>query len=829
MLKNNNQAVIRRMASRLLKNNRRRSTVIFLAITLSSFMLFSIFTVGRTYFTMERVQNLRMAGGDYDAILYGITDEQREQCENNPDIKMAGITGVCGYVEETPKDKTPNVGLIWSDSVDWNEICSPARKWMKGTYPQRADELLVTKGALEKCGYGKLGIGDTFTMTYMTANGKNTLTGEFRISGIWDGYGATDDFFVSEEFFEQSGYKLSDVGCGRYHIDFKRNFMTQEEQEDFRQSLALGKQQALIYFNQFTSALQILAGIAGIVLLTCLCAYLLIYNIMHLSVTGNVRYYGLLQTVGMTGRQVSSLILNQVLFLGIGGLASGTLLGAGVSFFIIPSVVKSLGIRQDNIPVAFHPVILLTEVLLVGVTVWLAGRKPAKIAAAVTPVEALSYCPASVGKRRHKTGRIVRRLAVEQLGKNKSRTCLVMVSLAMGLSVFCCVIILLRSQAARTLVSNYMDSDILLINDTVRKEKSEERKQVIDEQLLDALQKEKGVAQAHSLIFGEVMIPWEPDFMESWMEEKYAVWMSVPYQEDKKKYQNHPEQFTSPLLGIDEQEFDFINQMREEPIDREDFLNGRTCLIYREGLDFSEEQVCGKEITCARYDKRGDTRSFKIAGLTDEAYYTAYPGICPTMIVSEKVVREMFENPVIAKISVHYEKEFDEETERQLLALMDESDYAKDFSYESKINEAQYIEKTQGNMMGVGIGIALIFAVIGLSNYASTFVESVRGRMFVFSVMESIGMTEGQIGKMLALEGLLYAAGAWLFTLTAGFGVTYAIFQSMNYRNVPFAVPIIPSLAALIISCIACMAVPILTYRVLGRKNTVAERMRGIE
>lgn len=46
---------------------------------------------------------------------------------------------------------------------------------------------------------------------------------------------------------------------------------------------------------------------------------------MYLSVAGNVRYYGLLQTVGMTGRQIRSLIRRQMLFLG--GSAAGA--GAG--------------------------------------------------------------------------------------------------------------------------------------------------------------------------------------------------------------------------------------------------------------------------------------------------------------------------------------------------------------------------------------------------------------------------------------------------------------------------------------------------------------------
>ena len=50
MLKNNNQAVVKRLAKNNLKSNRRRSFSMVLAIMLSSFLLFSVFTVGAYLF-----------------------------------------------------------------------------------------------------------------------------------------------------------------------------------------------------------------------------------------------------------------------------------------------------------------------------------------------------------------------------------------------------------------------------------------------------------------------------------------------------------------------------------------------------------------------------------------------------------------------------------------------------------------------------------------------------------------------------------------------------------------------------------------------------------
>ena len=56
MLSNNNQVVIKNLAKASLVHNRRRYLVMFLAILLSAFMLFSVLTVGATYFKMWRIQ-----------------------------------------------------------------------------------------------------------------------------------------------------------------------------------------------------------------------------------------------------------------------------------------------------------------------------------------------------------------------------------------------------------------------------------------------------------------------------------------------------------------------------------------------------------------------------------------------------------------------------------------------------------------------------------------------------------------------------------------------------------------------------------------------------
>ena len=832
MLKNPNQKVIRRMAVNTLKINRRRTVTLFLAVLLSSFMIFTIFTVGESYFRLQKIQNMRMSGAKFDAIMYGVTDEQRQMCESNPDIVQTGTAGVCGWVEATDQDSTPDVGLIWADDGYWNKMMQPVIETLEGSYPTAFDEIMVTKSALKECGYENLGVGDSITMTYGTYDGMTE--GTFRISGIWDGYGAKKVFYVSKAFYDQSGWSLSKAASGRYYMTFKQKLMTKKAQNAFIKSMKLGKQQNLFFNSDFGEAVQILAGLGGLIAVTCLCAYLLIYNIMYLSVAGKVRYFGLLQTVGMTERQIKKLLKEQMLLIGTAGIVSGYVAGGMVSFFLIPLIVKTMGIRKKYVGsamVRFHPVILLATIVLVGVTIHLASRKPAKMAANISPIEALGYRPIRRKKKIRKFGKgtIVGKLSREQFAKDKKRTAVVLVSLAASLSVYLCVVTMLDSQAARTIISNYMDTDLVIKNDTAYKENAADRRDILDENLLKEIQKNAGVSEVHPMVYTEITVPWEPDFAEMWMKEFYAKWMSIPYEQEKEEYQKHPENFGSSMIGIDEQEFDYLNKTLENPVDKEDFLSGKACIIYKNGLDLADAEITGKEVTCALRGDQEKMKRFTIAGVTNEVYYTALLGYPPTIITSDRVVKAFAENSITLKMSVKYKKEYDRATEQSVLNLLEESDGAKDFSWESKLEEADEIERAQGNMPQIGIGIVLILGFIGIMNYINTFVVNIQSRMTELSVMESIGMTPGQLLGMLVREGALYAGGAWTITLTAGMGITYLFYEAMNYRKVAFSVPILPVIFAAGISLLVCILVPVAAWKGMERKGTVVERIKGIE
>ena len=67
--------------------------------------------------------------------------------------------------------------------------------------------------------------------------------------------------------------------------------------------------------------------------------YLIIYNIFYISVTQDIQYYGLLKTIGASGKQLRRIVLRQAMGLSAVGIPAGLLAGYAVGYQLLPYVV----------------------------------------------------------------------------------------------------------------------------------------------------------------------------------------------------------------------------------------------------------------------------------------------------------------------------------------------------------------------------------------------------------------------------------------------------------------------------------------------------------
>lgn len=118
-MKKYNNKILWKMAVRSLKQNKTKNRMLLTAVMLSVFLIFTVLTVGSTYMEMEKVQNMRQKGAQFDAVLIGgITKEQLKWCRERENITAVGLQAYSGYPEKTRKDNTLHSGLIWCDDIE---------------------------------------------------------------------------------------------------------------------------------------------------------------------------------------------------------------------------------------------------------------------------------------------------------------------------------------------------------------------------------------------------------------------------------------------------------------------------------------------------------------------------------------------------------------------------------------------------------------------------------------------------------------------------------------------------------------------------------------
>ena len=517
MLANNNKAIITKLAGNNIRTNKTQYVILFLTIFLSAFMLFGVFTIGMTYLDSSRLQNTRLNGAEYDiTTMNGFTSEQLNTLRKNKNIQSVGMESYAGFIKSTEFDNTVEIGLLWCDEIFWDNLMSPARTKLDGHYPQNKNELMVTKDILKACGNENLSVGDSLILTY--ENNTGIYTENFVISGIWDGFGDTSAGFVSKAFYDETGYNLKNDGI--LCIKLNRNYVLPTTLQSIEKSLDFSDRQIFAPTGYIENSFKLLLGICGLALVICLSAYLLIYNILYLSVSGKIRYYGLLQSLGMTKKQLVRFIAKQMLFVGISGVFIGNLTGILLCIKLVPYILGVLGISTGNMALQFNPVILIVSIVVTVFAILLGMRKPIQTATKVTPVEAAKYreCISNGKGYKKKKGAFFWRMAFEQLKKDKKKTVVVLLSLATSLSVFYCLTTIISSQGERTVLPNYWNADFVVQNQTQTTEDIYSLQPAIEDSFVEEISRMDGIKDFHIVEGIPVIFPYVSNgFSDMWI------------------------------------------------------------------------------------------------------------------------------------------------------------------------------------------------------------------------------------------------------------------------------------------------------------------------
>lgn len=448
-----NRKCISRLSRRALRASKKRNVIAVIAIILTTLLFTSLFTVALSMNSSYQSYTFRQIGGYNHGAFKEVSEEQIAAISAHPKIKAVGERVNIGFMSEGVFAKLPAELSFMDDNCTQWSYCTPTT----GRNPQSGNEISMDTAALKLLGVEPQ-LGAEVTLTYTVGDkvqSADERTDSFTLVGFWDFDDISPVHFVniSRDYAKQVEADAVAGGLAPFRtdlnvmlassMDISGTMQRVERDLGYVSERGAGEGELVrIGVNWgYTSAQlgekidpQTVLAIVAFVLLVIFTGYLIIYNIFQISVTGDIRFYGLLKTIGVTPRQLRRLIRQQALGLCLVGIPVGLALGYAVGAVITPLVMAQLDIGAKYTDISASPLIFLVSALFALFTVLLSCARPGKIAAKVSPVEATKYTEVtkSSKKRRATRGAKVHQMAYANLGRNKSKTVLVIVSLALS-------------------------------------------------------------------------------------------------------------------------------------------------------------------------------------------------------------------------------------------------------------------------------------------------------------------------------------------------------------------------------------------------------------
>ena len=869
-MKIKNKSVIRRTAKDYIFKSRGKSLVIILSVALCTFLFTTLFTVGGSILTMFKESTQRQVGTSAAGAYKYLIQEEYDRLTADKKIKEVSHWICVG--EATNKELLKvRTEVHWTDQVSAKKgFCYPEA----GNLPQAENEavfsslvLSALKINVDPNNYEAL-LGKKVPLQ-ITINDQ-TIEKEFTICGVFTGDRVSMAQFVlvSKTFQEKyapvptvsyydrsTDYNSQICGLINADVDFYIPFRTEHQliAAAFRNGLPemveLGVSNASMAGTMDITALLLVVFLLITIFLS---GYLIINNIYRINVYSDIRSYGLLKTIGMSGRQLTLLVRYQAIFLSLPGIALGILAGSLVGILLVPVVVSMFNISSAvKVVVRINGWILLLSALFSFVTVIVSCRKPARLASKVSPIEAVRYQE----KATHVIPNLFRDLSHERphrftnlsfagrnLSRDKKKVFWVVLSLSLSLVILNSVYTLLHGFSedkyiSHSIATDFSVADATLDNPSVKY--SNRNLTGISPELLAQLNNLKGVEELGNIYLESSYQRFtDEDFQkidERLLSKPFFSTMTT-YGEDVTIKDMYEEIRASSVLlyGMD----DFVLKnlpVRHGSFDLEKFKTGNYILVNEYDIRLPSGQapipyfLPGEKISVTTND--GNTKQYEVMA-TVQLPYAFRLQIFDTLdmfyILPSTEFNSFCEPRTPMRCLFNVSDDVEENIEEWMESYTTETEPA--LTYTSRKSFKQEYKSFTSMFMIVGGLLTGILALIGLLNLANTMTTSIISRRLELAMLEAVGMTKRTQVYGMCIEGVLYA----VFTGIAGL-ILSSIFSAVlikpfgsgmwffewNFSLLPVAV-VFPIMIAL------TLLLPVIIYKNV-MKASVVERLRVAE
>lgn len=442
---NQNQQVLGMLAREFGKWNRGRNRILMSAVTLCIVTLTMVFGIASGKTKAEYIKAVRAEGTTASVRIEHADNGIYQKIEDLSYVKESGRSISVG--EATVSEKhVCNLEVL--DTSAWNKLVSPAYTEIHGHYPEKKQELMLSAKSLQQLGIETPKQGMKLSLTVQIGLFQ-TAQETFLLSGWYTDY--TDSQasvgYVSEEKGKEWGYDLQETSDILLAQTDGMEWQKTEErlyQDLGSKELKITADNTFAYeaINRLTGGYE-LAACGALVILFGM--FLLIYNVMKISMNRDIQQMGLLYTIGTTKRQIKRIYFRQILAVLLPGVLLGSLFSGMILHLLIPEILGSRylnGYGGSGEFQVFSPAILLAAVgfavILTLGTAWLVIRHVVSTSCVESSTAIYGIRQPSKRKvnlkKRTKTGEIGY-MAWQNVRRYKGRFLLTVISLFLGVEM----------------------------------------------------------------------------------------------------------------------------------------------------------------------------------------------------------------------------------------------------------------------------------------------------------------------------------------------------------------------------------------------------------
>ena len=413
---NDTSAITKKLAKKSLQSEKRRNLMVVIAVALAAFLICFTGIVSTSLTQMQRNQVV----DTYEAVWLGVEENDIETLKGVPEFERVGSYYILG---EELSEQGYHASYVYNDA-EMMEIGRDQMKLLEGNLPQKANEVVVSEYFLSTYG-NNAKIGDSVTLD------TESFHGDYVVTGIMDSVNEkeanTCAIILSKAALTE--WKGFDPAGYRAYVHFKNSDQLGEElitsycREIAEEYQLPNPSMNNKYFAYASKSFDFLP-IVGVIVIVLIGGYIVIQSIFRISINDKIRSYGQLRTIGATPKQIKRIVKREGRKLGSIGILVGTVLGVCCGFLLFSKGFNAVSY------VVMVSLTLISSWIMVSISI----RKPVKIAAGISPIEAVRFTPVQKDIRSRKKNIKLNpvSMGIANFKRDRKKTISIVASLSIG-------------------------------------------------------------------------------------------------------------------------------------------------------------------------------------------------------------------------------------------------------------------------------------------------------------------------------------------------------------------------------------------------------------